>query len=504
MDNLYVEEKKSIFQRIETLVRTTGELPEDFEPEKREYAENELRFAPGAMEGILGHHSLGEGEADEFAQTLKTYLDMDSKEALEQFEETKPFRVAGVRDSLLQEILNHQNEYPAAKIANLGYYFACQGNKCESVKLGLSLLALFDFSENEQVCIVLRYLGYCEEFTDYVIMSVESWEEDKKQNLYFELAKKLKGWGKISVVEQMRADTEEKKEWILCHGCRNSVLNAYLAYVCAKQCDFLERLKKGNLTNEQLQGAGDIMEGLLDEGPCAGMSAVEQPEELTLYFLQELERHVLKVEEVQLLCQIKDYFVKRQEKYEEAGGVVKKADHILDGLDIQKLLEDTLQEKPHTCVYVAGKLDVDITKPLFRLMQENFSEYYHYCSYFFQKEQFIEPFFTLCDREVDASRYPKGMSDSLGLGNLGEGILHLDFIVQYLGKYPLKGRKLLAISIQSPYPRWRNMAGRAMVAWTENLKQPLQEIDAGLYHMVKDVAEIECNKTTKEYWDKLL
>lgn len=504
MYKFYYNPKTSIFQRIETLIRTEGELPEDFEPEEREYGENEIRFAPGAMEGIFGHHTSGEGEACDFADTLKEYLQMEESAALERFEkeEADTFRTATVQGNLLQEIIDHAEDYQPGKIASLGYCFARNGTKCETVKLGLSLLALFNFSENEKVCYVLQNLGYCEEFTSYVTINIADWEEQKKQDLYFELAKKLKGWGKIDIVEGMEIDTEEKKEWLLCHGCKNTIMYAYLAHICAEKCELQERLQEGNLTEEEFQGATDIMDGLIEEGPCPGMSVMEEPIELTLNYLEELTKHPMTLRYAQMLCYIDDYF--QGAEWEDGYLVCEKIEQILQTLDADRLIEENLAEKTHQCLQIAKRFELDMSEPLFALMEQDFAEYYTYCYYLFNKDRLVEEFFALCDREIDASKYPKKMGDSLGIGKLGEGVLMLDMIVQYMGRYPLQGRKLIEISIQSPITRWRNMAARAMIGWTEEWNKPLAEIDRDLYDMVRAVAKIECNETTKEQWSKLL
>lgn len=512
-----MERKKSICQRIEEIICEKGELPEYFEPEEREYEENELRFAPGAMEGILGHHASGKGETNDFLDTLKDYLQLSEVDAMTQFEErlTKDFHVATMRNDLLEKIIEHKEDYNAAKLANLGYHFAKNGTKNETVKLGLSLLALFNFSENEKVCHVLKTLGYCEEFTDYVLMNTYDWEEKKRQDFYFELAKELKGWGKINVVEMLEADSEEKKEWLLCYGCRNSVLYSYLGLVCAEKCDLYARLEQGNLTDEELRGAGDIMEGLTDEGPCAGMSALEKPVELTLLYLEELEKHmqagacegclqdiVVDIKSVLLLCWIDDYFA--DSEIENAQAVCVRIQKLLDGMDKHQLIVDNLTENTHACLQLARKYDIDLSQQILELIRMDFGKYYTYSYYLLNKNKCVDEFLEICDREIDAERYPQKMADSLGLGNLGEGVLAMDMIVQYLDRYPLKGQKLIVISIQSPFTRWRNMAAKALLGWTEALNKPLSEIDKDLYGMVQAVAAIECNDKTKEQWNQLL
>ena len=61
----------SIFYRMEQCVKAQGELPEDFILENKENKENELRYAPGALEGICGHHLGKGGDAEEICALIK-------------------------------------------------------------------------------------------------------------------------------------------------------------------------------------------------------------------------------------------------------------------------------------------------------------------------------------------------------------------------------------------------------------------------------------------------
>ena len=502
-------ENIAIYRRIEEIIKTEGQLPEGFTPERREPKEGELLFAPGAMEGILSHHSNGKSDKASFIPVLKQYVKMSLGEALQDFEDNRAasFQTATVRGSLLKEIISHQVELDAGKVANLAYCFAANGRKMETVKLGLTMLALFNFSSNPQIVYMLKTLGYCEDFTDYVLMSVEEWEENKKQDFYFELAQKLHGWGKINVVEMMEADTEEKKQWMLCHGCKNSVLNAYLGLVCAEKCDFYSRLQKGNLSDEELQGAMEIMKGLLDEGPCAGMSALDNPVEVTLLYLDAVEQALKEkasekaIVYVSELTKVHDYFA--EEKIENATKVCEKIKAIMDSLDVDGLLGAGLKDYTRECLQVAGMCHKDLSVPLMELTKEEFAKYFIYCYYFLQKGQFVEEFVALCEGNVDGNQYPKGMGNQFGL-KLEEGQVQLDMAVQYLDRYPLQGRKLLEICMDSPVTRWRLVAGKALLGWTEKLEKPLREIDADLYAKVMTLNIVEVNQNAKEQWSKLV
>lgn len=504
-------DNRAIYRRIEEIIQKEGKLPEDFTPEARETKEGEVLFAPGAMEGILSHHSNGKGEKTSFVPVLKQYVKMSLGEALQDFEVNKAdtYKVATMRGSLLQEIMNHRVELNPDKVANLAYCFAANGRKAETVKLGLTMLALFNFSDNPQVCHMLKTLGYCEDFTDYVLMSVEEWPDKQKQDCYFELAKKLHGWGKINVVEIMEADTEEKKQWMLCHGCKNSILNAYLGRICAEKADLYGRLQKGILSSEEMNGVTDIMEGLLDEGPCAGMSAIEHPVDLTLLYLKEVEE-VLKAESsdramvyVAVLSRINSYFVDEETEIENASKVCEKIQEMIGSLDIDGLLATGLKDYTLESLQVADMCSKDLSAQLIALMKEDFAKYFRYSYYFLQKDLLIEELLALCEEKVDANRYPKGMGNLMGL-KLGDGQLPLDTIVQYLDRYPLLGQKLVEICMDSPIIRWRNMAGKALLGWVEKLNKPLQEIAPEMYAKVMTLNIVEGNKNAKEQWSKLI
>ena len=495
--------EKSIYARIKKYVVEQGELPADFVVEKREQDDKEIRFAPGALEGILGHHTAIKDENDAFIPVLKEYLTMDPIDAMDKFEseKAKNFKTATIRNGLLQSIYENREEYDAEKIGRLAVTFAEYGNKAETVKLGLSLMSLFNLSGNEAVCNLLRILGHCEEFTDYVISNTTGWSDEKKQDLYFELAKKLRGWGKINVVEMMQADTKEKKDWLLCHGCKNNIMYAYLGFECAMKCDLYERLKTGNFSDEEFLGASDIMSGLLDEGPCQGMSALEYPIELTLLYLEECKKHNWDAEQVALITDIAVYF--RSSEIENADKIEPKVKEVLERLDIHNYILENIENNTHECMHIAKIYDVDMSEHLIRLMKMDFEKYYNFCYYLFNRQQNVDEFIALCDRKIQYDIFPNAMGNEFGLGEV-QGKIKLDMIVQHLDKYPRKGRRMIQACIQSPITRWRNMAAKALLGWVKESERTLRDLDAQLYAEVERVHAIECSEQTKGMWEKLL
>ena len=494
---------KSIYARIKKCITEQGCLPADFVVEKRESNDGTICFAPGALEGIIGHHTSVVDENDSFMPVLEEYLSMEPIDAMDIFESEKAegFKTATMRNGLLQHIYENREEYDAEKIARLAVCFAEYGNKTETVKLGLSLMSLFNLSGNEAVCNMIRNLGYCEEFTDYVISNTTGWSEDKKQDLYFELAQKLRGWGKINVVEMMKADTKEKKEWLLCHGCKNDVMYSYLGFECAMKCDLYERLRKGNFSDEEFYGASDIMSGLLDEGPCQGMSVMENAVDFTMLYLEECKKHNWDAEQVALITDIAAYF--KDSKIENAGAIEFKVKEVLARLDIHTYIVENIEKNTYECMRIAKMYDLDMSKHLLRLMKMDFEKYYNFCYYLFNNRQCVSEFLALCDREIVYGDFPNAMGDEFGLGKV-QGKIKLDMIVQHLEQYPAEGKSMVYACIQSPITRWRNMAAKALLGWVKETGKTLQDIDAKLYEEVKRVYEIECNRQTKGMWEKLL
>ena len=494
----------SIFLRMEQCIKQYGKLPEDFILEEKDKKTNELQYAPGALEGICGHHLMGgNGNAKDFCEMVKTYLEMDAADALVRFEteDAVTFQIATIRNELLREIYENRREYDAGKLKRLAATFVSCGKKINSVKVGLSLLNLFDLSDNEGAKRILKVLAYSEEFTDYVIWNSQSWEEKEKQEFFFELAKCLTGWGKINAVEMMKADTEEKKEWLLCHGCKNTVLYAYLGYECAMKCDLQKRLQEGNLTDEEFAGASDIVSGLLDEGPCQGMSALDEPVEFSCLYLEECRKHYWDAEQVALITDLASYF--KESKIENSELVVDKVKDVLSRVDMNTFIVENIDNSTHNCLRIAKMYNIDMSQHLLRLMKMDFVKYYKFCSYLFNSNFCIEEFLDLCDRKINYNLYPNEMGESLGLGNV-QGEVRLDMIVQYLDKHYRKGKNMIRACIQSPITRWRNVAAKVLLAWVKESERSLNNIDSDLYMEVKRVAEIECVQQTKQMWEKLL
>lgn len=497
------DENMSIYERISQIIKQEGRVPYNFKLEERN--PDEIPFAQGALEGILGHHSMGKGEdAGKLAEFFKTHLFEEPDKVIEQYEkECTEFKMATYRDELLQEIVENKEEYDANRLVELAYYMMLQGNKVETVKTGLVLMALFNMSENPLVKAALMTLGCCEEFTDYMLINILDWPEEEQNKVYFELAKKLTGWGKITAVERLQADTEEIREWILCEGCKNEILYSYLGLVCAEKCDYLERLRAGGLNEKEIQGASDIMDGLLDEGPCAGISALEDAEETIYWYLCRSEQGKMGVVYYSQLLNIKEYLEGEDaDSLEWKQKAVNKLEEILSAIDIKALVLENLEENVFTSVSVAKQMEIDIGQELFALMQKDFEKYYTQGYYFFVRKQYVEEYVALAEKNLIYEKLPTGMGKEFGIGKQEHWSVNM--IVQYLEDYPGLGKELVRVSLKARVTNWRTMAARTLEGWKVRTNQSLREMDLDLYEAVKQVAKEECDEKLQARWEALL
>ena len=134
---------------------------------------------------------------------------------------------------------------------------------------------------------------------------------------------------------------------------------------------------------------------------------------------------------------------------------------------------------------------------LFSLTEKAFTTYYDFGYYFMERSECAERFVTLCNKNLDISRIPAGMGNSLFPGG---DHWPVDMTVQYLDRYPGLGSELIRVCLRSPAVRWRNMAAKALEGWKEKGSDKWQE----LYGEIVQIADTECNEALKERWRRLL
>ena len=98
-------------------------------------------------------------------------------------------------------------------------------------------------------------------------------QEDPEEALW-QLARNVDGWGRVHTVARL-AGTQNPaiKDWLLRDGYKNSIMYEYTAYICARTGDLVNVLATDEIDDELLDGAGEIIQTLIDgrEGPAEGI-----------------------------------------------------------------------------------------------------------------------------------------------------------------------------------------------------------------------------------------
>lgn len=254
-----------------------GRLPDGFGLPPAYTGEKGLMFAPGAMDGIMMYHFgvQPKEEADSLYNAVTGKGDK-VKEVETALGEDSALTYC---DALLDRLIKEKPLSPDG-VHDLAISLAAKSHRKEAVKIGLLLLELLDNNGNEQVKDLLRTLGLCDELTlwsCYVLRHLADGNEE-----IFRLGQKVKGWGKVFIVcDLLKADNDEKRDWLLRSGCENHIMDNYTATAvyCKGELDrVLSERSPGSFDEEEITGLSHVALGLCSDEPEAGASALDDPE----------------------------------------------------------------------------------------------------------------------------------------------------------------------------------------------------------------------------------
>src|SRR5690606_24093619 len=248
---------------------TLFELPDEAElPGARTGGRGGMRWAAGALDGVMGRHGKIEDERLRAKQIVKSVRDLLSAttpanlEHLTRLLTRSP--VLGVLDDVLADLVGTGDLDPD-RFHELALFLVRTAPDREVVKLGISMLGvLVGCDERETLLTVGRH----EEFTLFSAVALASTLEHADTALW-ELARRVGGWGPIHAVERLLDSGDpEIRGWLLREGFHNDVMDESLAYSCAVAGDLAGALEADIIDGALLDGAAGIFSALLTGGPA--------------------------------------------------------------------------------------------------------------------------------------------------------------------------------------------------------------------------------------------
>lgn len=275
---------ESIYENICRARNELGTLPPEYSlPAESGAAQDKVRFADGAMDGIaLYHMGVPHQDTALLEQAINTAVtDLEQARKLV-CQWVADGHMVSARQKISTYLLEHRQQLPAPKIYQLAAECALKGTHREEVKFGLVLLIFFDLDQNDPLKNAMRILALSDEFTLYVLMAALNWANAPQEIL--RIARSVHGWGRIHAVKALEPETPEIADWLFAEGWDNTVMPAYSALECCRKGGLRERLEKG-MDEREYGCACELLQALLNEGPVEGISAVEDRAGLLNAFL---------------------------------------------------------------------------------------------------------------------------------------------------------------------------------------------------------------------------
>jgi hypothetical protein len=178
------------------------------------------------------------------------------------FDEAAPFNA----EALLKRLVR-QRKLTADDVRPHARWLVRNASHRGPLKLGIVLLGACGTEEDVED---LKILAHHEEFALYACWAAANLTDDEA-GLLWEIAKDVRDWGRIHVVEHLSQLVEDRPDiqaWLLRFGCQTAFEADYLAYPCATAGHLVEALSADRIDDELLDGACLIISALLGGGPA--------------------------------------------------------------------------------------------------------------------------------------------------------------------------------------------------------------------------------------------
>lgn len=489
-----------LFKLISDAV-VNGELPEDFSLPKLSDDNCVIAFADGAMDGIGIYHmqakELSESELSLIAGAIQAVNMRDFGKADELFLKlSETVNALYAIDAIQNYIVENKDALKASNLSEYAIALVRLSSNRECVKYGLSVLELFDLDRNEPIKNDIRTIGLSDEFTLFSLYVMHHWKDGNDE--IFRLAKKVHGWGRIHAIELLEPETEEIRRWLLTDAVHNNISPSYSALTCWRKSD-AEQVLKSHPTYEEFAGIRDLLDGLFNEGPVTGISALENEEEIVQTFLDEVQTMQLELKDYELMHTILAYCKKTDA---EKCSIALSCRKFLTSYRCWCLVKDAVIEGKNI------DMAVDIGFPckpyIIDLMKSSFEEHYPLCRHLAHDAESRKILLDLYREKLPLETMKTLPGTTLGLGKEYWRQSALEFLLQELRQYPFEGQEFVETALQSEPVRTRNGALYVLEFWVATKGKPLSEILPGFYDLLTRLRALEPTEHNKDRMDKLL
>ena len=492
-ENKQLEAKDlSIFELIKTSIQNNGELPEDFRLPLKD--PNGVPWADGAMDGVYIYHTV---RNEEDIEPLKNIVFQISEGRFEEAQtnlDKLDFSMVSRTNSLLSWIIQEQKQINLNNLYEFASSQLVTTKNIEVIKFCLSILAIMNVETDEETIEKVKILALSDEFTLYCLNIFVKLENSNEE--IFEIAKKVKGWGRIHSIGYLEATNDEIKEWILEEGCHNYVLPAYTAYTCAKKINLIEILNQDKISSKKFNDISYLMNALLDEGPVMGISTLENKETLIERYLEKAKYLSSTEEDYHAVITLKEY-IKNNKEINST--LIKICDEILNSEKTKNKIIELI--KDGNGYDIAKYLGIDADEYVLKYLETNNFLEHPYIIYYISKKENMEKLVLFIEKNLPLEKL-KGLPTNEFNQRTAKDkeFTFLDTMIRNLGNYIGIGENLIICALNSPYVDIRYGAVNTLESWKEKGYVPSNEIIKN----IKNLEKIEVDEELKIKLNKLL
>ncbi len=473
-------DRPSIYEFLRDAAGPDGALPDDCELPDTPEPDGGLQWAPGALDGVMSHHVNAESSAQRAAPIAELVAALTREPKDETLSALQESVAEGPLLDCVDELVSAISSIDgldAGRVHDLGHFLATRAADREMVKLGAMLLGLVEGPDDREV---LLTLGAHDELALFAIVAMVNRPDLSERDLWA-LARRARGWGRIQAVERL-SDTSDPviHGWMLREGFRNSVMDEYLAHVCATTGRLAHALE-GDVDDALLAGAAGLFEALVNGGPAPDLTDYDEGAEAAERFLDHVaaraEAGDFELAWLGGAVALRDFVVgdRNWSPLEAIGwtpehreGLAKVAAAILSRPEWEAAIDRALDSEADRWrgETLARMLGVDTFERLMARLERDPVDGGAWFDVMRQIDspERLERALAVAE-QLPLEAIATGAAEELGLGPDYAAHGCLDMILQDLGAFPGQGWRLVDAALRSPVTRNRNMAIRALAAW---------------------------------------
>lgn len=290
----------SIFEHVYAHINPVGPglLPggENLPDDDDFFGRQKIRWIPGATDVVIGHPDImsekeKQKRVDFFVNAFRKTSKNPSLGNIEELERVLSMpETLSIIDNVLKAIIVDKTIDQSILYQVCRYLFLYSRQR-GAVKFSTAILGLYGVAGDLEL---FKIIARHDEFTLYAAVAIMG-HHVTVADLWMEMAKKVRGWGRIHLVGRLLdIKNDEVRDFLLREGCRNDVMPEYTSHRIAERMKLLNALKPESIDRELFEGAGVILSSLVhatgSDCPFLGMDEYREGEDTVREFLRHAEK----------------------------------------------------------------------------------------------------------------------------------------------------------------------------------------------------------------------